>query len=330
MDSLNLEKKWEHISEAKTQSGFKALRISSDCKPELFVGIDQNNSRSLILFLPIKIKIKLKESEKEKLTILFINEDNLILIRLIDSDFKDLFNDLIISIFSRIKEISEPEKYTNQLIKHFYKWAEFFEDKPNSKLSVEEIKGLWGELFILHEILSDSSEVSADFILESWKGPFDQSNDFVFDTKNMEVKTKDTSNSLIKISSEFQLEVEMKKGLELIIISLKSDLLLGESLRDLVSKILKIIRDKLGDPFILYRALRQKSLSLDNLKEYNNYKFKAASKVIYDCSHKSFPKLVRSNIPVEITNLSYKIQTLALSEFIIEEKKYEDDYRRIF
>lgn len=319
---MDLEAKWKEISGVKTLSGYRAIRITSDCNPELYLGLDKENSRCLILFLPQNTKVKLKETDLEKLKIHFLKEENLILIRLIDTDFSDLFNDLVISIYSKIKEIDKPEKYSRELISHFYKWAEFFEDNCVSKLSFEEIKGLWGELFVLNESIMNADDDSVNSILESWRGPYDQSNDFIFDKKNLEIKTKDFTSTIVKISSEFQLETEIGKKLELIVISLRSDLVQGKSIRELVSNLANLIRAKLGDTLIMYKALRQKQLTVENLKEYDNHKFVAISKAVYNCSHDQFPKLIKSNIPPDISHLKYWIQTLALSEFLIEEKIY--------
>lgn len=322
MNVNNLKSKWENIIDFKDNSGYKALRITSDCIPDLYIATDEDGFRYFLLFLPLNIEVKLKGTDKEKLKIAYNKDKNIILIKLNDLDFVDLFNDLIISLYSKIKEIDNPNIYSKELIYSFYKWAEFFEDKLGSKLSNEEIKGLFGELFILNELLEKADPNNINFILDSWKGPYDTTNDFVLDKKNIEIKTKDDSKSFVKISSEYQLEKEFDKGLELLVVSIKNDMLKGGSINDLLNVIVDNVRQNLGDLTILYHTLAQKGLTIESSKEYNNFRFIVTKTNSYDCNDIAFPKLSVSNIPEEITQLNYILRLTTLNNFLIEEKKY--------
>ena len=322
MSLLDLNSKWENILHFKNKKGYNALRISAECVPDLFIATNVDGYRCLLLFLPPNIEVKIKGIDKEKLSLAYLQNKNVIVIKLNDVDFLDLFNDLILSLYVKIKDINDAKKSSKELIYSFYKWADFFEDKLNTKLSIEEIKGLFGELFILNELLEDSSSVEVNSILNAWKGPYDTTNDFVFDTKNIEVKTKEESKYFVKISSEYQLEKEFDKGLDLLIVSVKIDLINGESLHNLLTKIVKYLRINSGDASILYKALNQKGLTLESVKQYNNHKFIVVKTDLYDCNLDDFPKLSVSNIPEEIPGLRYKLRVNALSPFLIEEKKY--------
>lgn len=322
MDVNSLILKWEGISVVNGLNGYKALRISSDCIPDIFIATDEDGYRCLLLFLPDNIDIKINGADKEKLNLTYLKDKNTILIRLKDSDFFDLFNDLIISLYSKIEKISDPNIYSNELIFTFYKWSEFFEDKRFSKLTPEKIKGLIGELIVLNDLLNQCETQNVNLVLESWKGPFDNSNDFVFDDKNIEVKAKENSQQLIKISSEFQLECEFDKGLELIIVSVKVDLISGVSINDLLSQAVSTIRYKLGDLSILYNTINQIGLTIESSKEYNNYRFVIVKVSTYNCALPTFPKLTFSNIPNEITNLNYNLRMSSLNDFLTSEKKY--------
>jgi len=322
MSVLDLNSKWENVLHFKNKKGYNALRISAECVPDLFIATNLDGYRCLLLFLQANIEVKIKGSDKEKLSLAYLKNKNVIVIKLNDVDFIDLFNDLILSLYEKIKNINDAKKSSKELIYSFYKWADFFEDKLNTKLSIEEIKGLFGELFVLNELLEDSNSIRVNSILESWKGPYDTTNDFVFDTKNIEVKTKEESKYYVKISSEYQLEKEFDKGLELLIVSVNIDLINGESIHDLLNKIVKYLRINSGDASILYKALNQKGLTLESVKQYNNHKFIVVKSDLYDCNLDDFPKLSVSNIPEEITGLRYKLRVNTLSPFLIEGKKY--------
>ncbi len=322
MSLLNLNSKWENVLHFENKKGYKALRISSECIPDLFLAINIDGYRCLLLFLPDDVDVNITGIDKEKLSLSYLKNKHVIVIKLNDVDFIDLFNDLILSLYSKIKDINDADESSKELIYSFYKWADFFEDKLNTKLSIEEIKGLFGELFVLNELLNDSNSDRINSILKSWKGPYDTTNDFVFETKNIEVKTKDESKQIVKISSEFQLEQEFDKGLELLIVSVKVDLINGESIHDLLNKIVKYLRINSGDALILYKAINQKGLTVESVKQYNNHKFIVVETKLYDSNKDGFPKLSKSNIPQEITGLQYRLRITTLSPFLIIEKKY--------
>jgi len=315
-----LKKKWEDISSFKDKKGFKALRINSECLPDLFIATDETGYRCLLLFIPKDIIVKLIGTNKQKLHLDYIKDKNIVIIKLFNLDYLDLFNDLILSLYSKINNISDPNLYSKELILSFYKWADFFEDKIDSKLSFDEIKGLIGELFALKEFMKNASDTNS--LLESWRGPYDTSNDFVFDSKNIEVKTRDELKSTIRISSEYQLEKEFDKGLELLVVTVKIDLIKGASIHDLLTEIASLVRKALGDLSILYKALNQKGLTVDSSKEYNNYKFEILQTNLFDCNRPGFPKLSKSNVPKEITHIKYDLRISALDNYLINEIKY--------
>jgi hypothetical protein len=322
MNKSELNSKWENITSFKNRKGYKALRITGASRPDLFLAMDEDGYRCLILFLPKKVDVKLKGTDKNKLLISFLPSKGIILIKLKDFDFKDLFDDLILSIYSKINLISEPNHASEEFIRMFYKWSLFFEDKRVKKLGEEQIQGLYGELFVLNEYLKKSSQSRINSMLASWKGLYDAANDFEFDLKNIEVKTKKESNLFVKISSEYQLEKESDKDLELLVVTVKLDLIEGKSIHDMLLEIVKLVRANLGDLSILFQALNQKGLTVENLKQYNNHRFNVIKTESFDAGNDDFPKLSISNIVNEISNLKYKLRVVKLDEFLIEIKKY--------
>lgn len=320
MNIAELNSKWLNIEEYK--NNFKALRISRDCIPELYLGIDKAGKRCLLLFLPSPLVATLRKVQKENLTIEYLKEDQTLIIRLNDFYFKDLFNELILSLYLRIAKISDPLEFTTELISSFYKWLEFFDEKHGFKLSKEEVKGLIGELFFLKNLIEKTSPSNINIILEAWKGPYDTSNDFVFDSKNIEIKTKEESMNLIKISSEYQLDIDHGKTLDLIIVDLKLDFIDGKSLYDWLQNVLNLIRSNFGEISVFLRAIKQKGLTMENSKEYNNYRYTIIRSRSYDCVSNEFPKLIRSNIPEQLSHVNYKIKVDAIQEFLTEENKY--------
>jgi hypothetical protein len=118
------------------------------------------------------------------------------------------------------------------------------------------------------------------------------------------------------------LEKDFDKGLELLVVTINIDLINGKSIHDLIIQIIKKIRANFGDLSNLYHALNQKKLSVESLKQYNNHRFIVLKTELFDAASDTFPKLSKSNIVKEISNLKYQLRVTQLSEFLIELKIY--------
>ncbi|MCE9539556.1 MAG: PD-(D/E)XK motif protein [Bacteroidetes bacterium] len=322
MTSIELKQKWSGLSENPVTSGFRSLRISADCICELYFGVSKEGKRCLILSLPSTKQLEFKGIQKENLSIEYFSEKNLIVLQLTDSDFNDLFDDLILSLYHGIKSISQVDEYSNHFIQAFYRWSEFFEDKKSDLLSEDAIKGIIGELLILKLLITASDKPEINSLLKAWTGLYDKGNDFELEGKNIEVKSKSPSGIDVRISSEFQLEVSPGKGLELFVVSLLSDFTHGTHIGDLILEIKKLVQESSGDNTILWKALSQKNITAKNVSQYDRYRFKPVNWISYNCAADNFPKLSRSNIPEEISGLKYMLRTNLLTSFIIEQSDF--------
>lgn len=316
-----LQKKWGELSSHKVIKGFRSIRISPECIADLFVGQNNKENRCLILSLPKGHNVDFQSTFKENLSIELFKDTNYIVLQLTVNTYYDLFDDLILSLYHRIKVKTEVAEYTKEFIQTFYKWSEFFDDKKHQLLSKDMIKGLFGELIVLKSFVNEANSSRINDVLHSWKGPYDQGHDFILDNKNIEVKTKDISKLEIRISSEYQLEREIDKKLELLVVSVETEPVNGISIKDLIHEIKNNVIDKLGDCSILLKAINQKGLTFKNVSEYDNYKFSPINQVVYDCTD-DFPKLVKSNTPDALNNIKYNIKISLLNKFIISLKKY--------
>jgi hypothetical protein len=322
MTSIELKQKWLGLSENTITSSFRSLRISAECICELYLGVSKEGKRCLILALPADKLLEFKGILKENLSIEYFREKNLIVLQLTDNDFNDLFDDLILSLYHGIKNISIVSEYSNHFIQAFYRWSEFFEDSTSDLLSEDAIKGIMGELLVLKLLITASDRPAINYLLKAWTGLYDRGNDFELESKNLEVKTKSPLGIDVKISSEFQLEVSPGKGLELVVVSLLSDFTVGINIRDLISELKQMIQETSGDTTILWKALSQKNITSKNVSQYDRYKFKPVNWISYNCADAGFPKLSKSNIPDEIVGLKYTLRTSLLTSFIIAQRDF--------
>ena len=322
MTSIELKQKWAGLSDNPVTSGFRSLRISADCICELYLGVSKSGKRCLILALPANKHLDFKGVQKENLSIEYFREKNLIVLELIDNDYHDLFDDLVLSMYHGIKNISHVDEYSNHFIQAFYRWSEFFEDKKSDLLSEDAIKGIMGELLVLKLLIAEPARPEINFLLKAWTGLYDKGNDFELENKNLEVKTKSPSGIEVKISSEFQLEVSPGKGLELFVVSLQSDFNVGIHIRDLILEIKKLVQESSGDNTILWKALSQKNITAKNISQYDRYQFNPVNWISYNCADENFPKLSKSNIPDVTSGLKYTLRTNLLTSFIIRQSNF--------
>src|SRR5690606_8967726 len=138
------------------------------------------------------------------------------------------FNDFIISIYNKIYKIEDEEAYVKEFFRTFNRWAYFFDEKRGSKLSEEVLIGLFGELCFMDHLLSQPSlGFKISEIEQSWVGPYDKGHDFEFLDIDYEVKTKPSRSLDVNISSEYQLQEDLGKYLELVVVDVEKNYVEG-------------------------------------------------------------------------------------------------------
>lgn len=319
----SLDNIWESLKYSGN-SEFEFRRIDNVSIPEINIGLNSKFNRCMLLELPSEHNVDFQMMAKKNLTLSFFKDTGYIVLELTDSDYFDLFNDLIISIYSYIYELNDVDEYSKIFIQMFYKWSEFFDDKASDKLSLESVKGIFGELFVLRNLIEKSDSFKLNDTLNSWRGLYDEAHDFVFEDKNVEVKTKDVSHLAVKISSEYQLEEELDKGLELLVLSVDIDYVKGNSLRSMVDDIKELTVNKMGDFSIVLTALSQKNISMLNIYQYDNYRFLVHEQTVYDCRKEGFPRLTKINTPNAVANIRYTLQLSYLVNYLISKDSFND------
>lgn len=316
MNALELETKWGGLT-PDNQGSYKSLRLSGDCLPDLYIGMDTNGARCLILKLPGNHSVNFKSINKQNLSIEFFKETSWIVLKLSGHLYKDLFNDLIISLYNKIKDLRKADEYSRILIDAFYRWSEFFDDNSNNRLSDEALIGILGEIAYLIWEIQNNNPVIINDVLSSWTGPFDKGHDFMFTDRDIEVKTKRERSIDVSISSEFQLQSEPGKNLRLVIVNVADDLN-GITIYQMVDRVRSLIVQRFGDFSIFLKALAQKGLTSLNLKDYDHLRFKLIEIVGYDCTHPQFPKITASTKSPFINTIRYNIRINELGEFIVD------------
>ncbi|WP_164126412.1 PD-(D/E)XK motif protein [Sphingobacterium luzhongxinii] len=314
MDAFVLNEKWQIIH---PEDSVRILRIDSVCKPDLSIGIDTDGKRCLTLKSASLKEEYLDKNEFSNLSIVYLPVEDRIIIRVLDEYFWDLFNDFVISIYNKIHQIEDDEACVKEFFRTFNRWAYFFDEKRGAKLSEEILIGLFGELCFMDYLLSHPSlGFKISDIEQSWVGPYDKGHDFEFFDIDFEVKTKPGRSLDVNISSEYQLQEDLGKSLELVIIDIDKNYIEGISLKDLINSIKEKVIASGGDLSFIVEGLKQKNISFNELESYDNYRYKADKIAFYDCLAVGFPRLQRNLLPQSIRKVRYQIRLTNLNEFI--------------
>ena len=319
---MELCDKWKLLELKEIDSGLSTIRFDPDGPLEIFLAVDENSNHAILISLPSSFIPKFDVVHNDNLELLFFKQGHYLQIKLLDSDFTSLFDDLIISLINSTRNTANAEEASKKFITSYLKWSKFFKKTLEKKLSKERVIGLWGELsYLLKQIQVACSSVPIDNILKSWVGPSGASHDFEFSCSSIEVKTKPLNSRMIKISSEYQLENIDEKPLNLEVISvIESEH--GLSLKDLFLKVKEHINKKGGDVTILLSALEKENLSEEGLSKYSSFLFARKMTETFDCDVDYFPKIKFSGLHKAISTVKYKLDVSELQEFRVSQENY--------
>lgn len=312
MNKDDLQQIWSKLDPSE-EGVFEYKLISEHSLPSLCLGF-KGIKKALILEVPANTDIsRYKNNERENISFINLKKNKCLCIILEDSYFEDLFDDLVLSIYTKIFDISSIETYLSLFHRTFIKWSSLFAVKHNEGLTSQQLQGLIGELLYLEHQIEGSTDANEE--LNSWRGPYDEGRDFVKETLDVEVKTINQASNSVKISSEFQLESAPGKSLVLAVIRLMPNTENGISLSGIIDRIKDQIIQRDGNLSIFVKALLQKGIDSYTAQNYQNQRFIPQNIEKYTCDSELFPKIVRSNSHKAINNIKYSINLTLIDDF---------------
>lgn len=236
-------------------------------------------------------------------------------IYLLDNELKDIFSLFIQNILEDIqKSVSENEALITTL-NVVSKWKKLFDKINFSGLTLEQQKGLIGELLFLNTLLNNEKPVAN--VINTWTSAeqdFD-SKDFTLGTVGVEVKFTASKQPRIKVSNERQLDAENLSDLFLILYSTEAVKDNGISLNSIVEQTRQKISTE--DERIVFNAKLQLNGYFD--EDISNYGSLYSLKRMFVFNVTSdFPKIVKGQLPLGIYDTSYSIEISAVEKFIVE------------
>lgn len=237
-------------------------------------------------------------------------------IYLLDNDLKNIFSLFIQNILEDIiGSITENEAVTKTL-NVISKWKKLFDKINFNGLSIEQQKGLIGELLFINFLL-DNRKPSA-IILEAWTGPDFEDKDFTFGGIGIEVKFTSSKYPKIKITNEGQLDAQNLNDLFLILYSAEDVKENGFTLNSLIAQTQQKLSANIDDLKFFNERLLLLGYFEDDKDHYNKM---YSLKTIHSYQVlKEFPKIIKSQLPLGVFNTSYFIELSAVENFAVEMK----------
>ena len=232
-----------------------------------------------------------------------------------DVDLLDAFTPFAESVIAAASEISDASNILRLLETELLKWEQLFMKLKSDMLSREIIRGLYGELFVLHEVLSMTQDVN---FVKAWVGPQGANQDFIGPRCAIEVKTSRATQPKIRIANELQLDDATLSSLFLGVVHVDESVVGGENIETIIQKIERHLD---GQPDVLAHFMTQLSnskLPRAEVQRYADFTFKVLSCKMYQVRD-DFPRIHRGTLTNNaIFEVSYSLSLSSISDYEVE------------
>lgn len=324
---ISFQKRWLALLAKRNEEQSSSFNFlpNEDKDISSFFAIDIEGNRKI--YLPLLSNVNFKQDKRsssiqitksnndfnqnlnEYIEICCINPDN--------SEFIfNKFNTLASMIFSKIK-FEKIDNYS-AVKSTIQEWRDFFRLVKKTYLSIEEIRGLIGELYFLNEILNYDQS-----LFESWHGPESDRHDFRSNNVAVEVKTSGTKNKIIKISSIEQLDKPANSKLFCQLYQLEQD----DKSYSIPLLIDEIVEKHNISKMELERKLNDLNYDFNDRKYYEEDKrrFRIIQNQLFEVNQ-NFPKItnevfVEKKLPKGVVDINYKINLSDIDDLSLNEKE---------
>ncbi|WP_419915107.1 PD-(D/E)XK motif protein [Hoeflea sp.] len=228
-----------------------------------------------------------------------------LILELADNEQVSLFRALTRDFLDATADLSGPasDLAARRIMIRLQRWQAMLRRRRSGVLSRQAIIGLTGELLFLRDRLLPY--LGVEQTLRAWRGPHRDEQDFAIGDHLFEVKTQlNTADQYLQISSEAQLDVSSGKVVvcHQTLVSGSED---GESLNQLVEDLWnKCQAHSLVASDFLEAGLL--GAGFQARPEYDEEKWKLARTRVFEVID-DFPRLVPSQLPPGVSNVSYRI-----------------------
>ena len=245
-------------------------------------------------------------------------EEAEVVLALTDSQHRDIFDLLVRDLVAAAEQPEDESEGLRRFIARLSDWQQLLRRLAPRGLPQEAQQGLWGELWVLREVVVPAMDMTA--AVNGWRGPMGSDQDFHLGATCIEVKTS-TAASLdrLAISSERQLEVPDDVALLLLGLSLDARVGHGETLPDLVGSV-RSMASSVGCLHLLDHRLDLCGYLGDDSGMYSEIGYSLRSLYAFRVGE-GFPRIVSGELQPGVSDVRYLVSTASCSAFRMAEER---------
>jgi hypothetical protein len=163
-----------------------------------------------------------------------------LILSLADVRFRDVFHALGEDIIETMSTAANEKEAVEKLLSRLARWQDFLRRHGATGLSMEERRGLYGELFLLRTELAEHAGPSA--AVYAWTGSRGTNHDFQFEACSVEVKTSHAATPhAFHVSNIRQLSDDSVNALYLYFVAVEESEAAQESLPEIIGAIRSVL-----------------------------------------------------------------------------------------
>lgn len=302
------------MSEAGPWTGiapFRMKRVDALGQYGFFWCVVEKGAPALLLYtegaeLDVASLPKLKNID---LCIRMLDKETLVM-SLLDGSHREIFETLCLDVIRAAEQADTIQNALDRAVRRMRRWHVLLKGGALKALSLEEQRGLIGELAFLRSLVTQIGPAAA---IEGWKGPEGSAKDFEFTNVYVEVKARrGAAKPFVRISSEDQLSDVGSALLFLRVYDVDSAILPdGLLITEHVAKTRAMFEETLGslDTFETQLA----SIGYDDDDDYGARRWIVGKTRTYKVVG-GFPRIV-TPVPTGVTGVVYSISLDACSPF---------------
>ena len=299
-----------------TPGSIDARRVDSANKHDLFWIVTDQKEPGLLLRLDSDTEEQAPLPRLQHLNLAYrpLSAGRALTISLKDREQRELFATLCRDIAAAAAEASDNQGALQRTLRRTLRWHHLLRGGRSDLLSLEEQRGLVGELTFLRRLVEVLGPRAA---IESWKGPFGSAKDFELSECLVEVKARrGAARPFVSISSEEQLADVTGMRLFLLVIQVDSAVVpTGRTLTDFAHELRDIFAAASPDAYDMWEEAIGAS-GFDFEHDYSERRWTTTSPLPFEVLT-GFPRLL-TPLPQGVSNVRYSLSLDACLPYALD------------
>lgn len=315
---INIRSIWEN-QKSSEQTILVKTKIDKITNVNCYAATNQITNQHLFI-LSVSLNIIIPDLRKYRFKgteIFMIEVENHIELNiyLLDNDLKDIFSLFIENVIDELENCQTEVEAVTKTINVFSKWKKLFENIPNQCLTLEEQKGLIGELLFLNSLLDNTK--TSEIAIDSWTSTEKdfEAKDFTIGSTGIEIKFTSAKHPKIQISNEKQLDSDNLNFLFIVLFQADAVKENGISLNSIIEH----TRTKIKSSVLLDSFNRKLKINNYFENDCENYQTMfSINNIFHFHVSENFPKITKKQIPLGIFETTYSIEISAVEPYLTD------------